>query len=530
MANRIFGIIAWIGTACVLAAVGIRFGLPAQDQYARYLAWAGLGCMLVYMAGQWREIAQLFTRRQAQQGTLAGTSLLIVLGILVAVNYIGSRQNKRWDLTASKQFSLSDQTRNVVAKLDAPLQIMVFARDLEFQEFRDILREYEYASSQVKAEYIDPDTRPTVAQQHQVTAYRTILFNHKGRTERVTSTTEQDITNAIIKVVTGQERKLYFTQGHGEKDTASSERTGYTSIAEALKRENYTVEKLTIAQQGAVPDDAAVVVVAGPQGDFFPPEIDALKKYLGRAGKLLLALDPPDPKEAAATPNLVALAREWGVEVGQNVVMDQSGMGQIFGTSAAAPVVMSYPAHPITERFQFMTLYPLARSAAPVSGGVEGRTAQTIAETSQASWAETDLKTLFEKSTAQLDEGSSDKPGPVSIGAAVSAPAGDAPKPDPAKPDAADAPPKPETRVVVFGDSDFAANGYLAAQGNRDLFMNTIGWLSQQENLISIRPKEASDRRLTLTAAQQSTLWYVTLFGIPAIVFGAGVYSWWRRR
>ena len=134
----------------------------------------------------------------------------------------------------------------------------------------------------------------TVAQQNGVQQYGTIVFNYKGRTERVTANTEQDITNAIIKVVSGQQKKVYFTPGHGEKDTTSAERDGYGAIAEALKRENYAVEKVVLAQTGAVPDDAAVVVVAGPQTDFFPPEIDALKTYLGKDGKLLLVLDPPD--------------------------------------------------------------------------------------------------------------------------------------------------------------------------------------------------------------------------------------------
>src|SRR4029453_18351769 len=162
MVNRILSIVGWIGTAMVFVAVGIRFGLPAKEQYAYYLAWAGLVCVLLYTLGQWREIAKVFSRRQARYGTLAATSVHIVLGILIAVNYIGSRQNKRWDLTAAKQFSLSDQSRNVLAKLDAPLQLMVFTQNTEFQPFQDRLREYEYSSKQVTTEYIDPDQKQSV--------------------------------------------------------------------------------------------------------------------------------------------------------------------------------------------------------------------------------------------------------------------------------------------------------------------------------------------------------------------------------
>src|SRR3954463_12130013 len=140
--NRIFSLIGYLGTALVFVALAIRFGYPAKEQWAFYLAWAGLVCVLLYTLSQWREVAAVFSRRQARYGTLAATSVLVVLGILVAINYIGAKQNKRWDLTATKQFSLSDQSRNVLGKLDAPLRVLVFAKDEEFQGYRDKLKEY----------------------------------------------------------------------------------------------------------------------------------------------------------------------------------------------------------------------------------------------------------------------------------------------------------------------------------------------------------------------------------------------------
>ena len=408
MVNRILSLIGWLGTALVFAAVAIRFGLPAKEQYAYYLAWAGLVCVLAYTLGQWREIGKVFAGRQARYGTLAATSVLAVLGILIAINYIGSRQNKRWDLSVNKQFSLSDQSRNVTSKLDAPLQILVFAQEPEFQRYQDRLKEYEYASKRVSAEYIDPDKKPAIAKQNQVQAYGTIVFNYKGRTERVTSDNEQDITNGIIKVVTGQQKKVYFTQGHGEKDTTSSERDGYNDIATALKGENYSVDKIVLAQTGSVPDDASLIVVAGPRTDFFPTEIEALKKYLAKAGKLLLELDPPDKATSPPLTNLVALAHDWGIDVGENVVVDASGMGRLIGTDASVPVAANYPNHAITQRFSFLTAYPLARSVTPVMGGVNGHIAQSFVETSPQSWAENDIKTLLASGQVSLDEAKGD--------------------------------------------------------------------------------------------------------------------------
>jgi ABC-type uncharacterized transport system involved in gliding motility auxiliary subunit len=484
--------------------------------------------VLAYMAGQWREIAQVFSRRQARYGTLTGVSVLVVLGLLVVVNYIGARQNKRWDLTANKAFSLSDQSRNVLSKLDSPLQIMVFAQEPDFPRYQDRLKEYAYLSKNISADYIDPDKKPTVAKQNQVQQYGTVVFNYKGRTERVTSDAEQDLTNGIIKVVSGQQRKVYFVSGHGERDTASAERDGYNGISGALGRENYTVAPLVLAQAGSVPEDASVVVVAGPKTDFFPAEIDALKKYLDKSGKLLLELDPPEKFDGPQPTNLIALAHDWGVDIGNNMVVDASGMGRLVNAGPETPLAASYPPHAITQRFNFLTGFPTARSAEPVMGGVNGHTAQPIVQTSPQSWAETDIKGLETTGRVSLDEDKGDKKGPVTIAAAVSASSAPAAAPgtNPLDPEA----PKPETRVVVYGDSDFAANATLALQGNRDLFMNTIGWLSQQENLIAIRPKEADDRRLTMTATQQSNLTWMALLIIPACIFGAGVRTWWRRR
>jgi ABC-type uncharacterized transport system involved in gliding motility auxiliary subunit len=525
---KIFSVLWWLGTALVFGAAGIRFGMPAQDQYAFYLAWAGIACWVLYAASQWREIAGTFSGRQARYGTLAGTSVLIVLGILVAVNYIGKQQNKRWDLTANKQFSLSDQSRNVLAKLDGPLQIMVFAEETAVQGLRDRMNEYEYASSQVTTEYIDPDRQRAIAQQNGVQQYGTIVVNYKGRSERTTASTEQDITNTIIKAVSGQQRKVYFTSGHGEKNITSAERDGYATIVEALKQENYGVETLVLAQTGSVPDDAAVVIVAGPQTDFFAPEVDALRAYLGKAGKVLLALDPPSKVGAPDTTSLVALAKEWNIEVGSDIVVDASGMGRLIGTDASVPVAAAYPAHPITDRFSILTAYPLARSAVPATGGAEGRTAQAFIESGPRSWAEADVKALLTSGEVTMDPAKGDKPGPVGMGAAATAAiTTEAPKPDATTPDDA---PKPEARFVVIGDSDFASNGVLGIQGNRDIFMNTVGWLSQQENLIAIRPTQAGDSRITLTSTQQTNITWLSLLLIPGAVFATGFYSWWRRR
>jgi hypothetical protein len=203
-------------------------------------------------------------------------------------------------------------------------------------------------------------------------------------------------------------------------------------------------------------------------------------------------------------------------------------MGKLLGASEAMPVAAGYPSHPITDRFNVMTFFPFSRSVTPVSGGVNGHTSQPVVQTSDRSWAEANLKSLV-SGEVKMDPKEGDKMGPITVAAAVSA-AAPAPPADPTKPDPNANAPKPETRLAVFGDSDFPANNYLGFAGNRDLFMNTVGWLSQQENLISIRPKEADDRRLTMTSTQQNNLVWLSLVIIPGLVIASGVYSWYRRR
>ncbi len=543
MLNRIFGLLGWLGVALVLSAVAVRFLDPAWQRTYNGLAVAGLVCTLLYILSQWREVARAMSGRQAKFGALALGSVAVVIAIMVAINYIASRENKRWDLTANHVYSLSDQTRKVLASLDAPVQVKVFARSDDFQRFRDRLTEYADASKELSVDYIDVDQKPQLANQYKIQSYGTVVFEYKGRTERAVSDGEQELTNALIKVVEGAQKKVYFVEGHGEKDPASAdERMGYSGAKSALESDNFSVEKLPLAQEGAVPADATVVVIAGPRTDYLPTEIDALTRYLDRGGKLLVMLDPPGGPDAAPLTNLKTLLENWDIQAGHDVVVDASGMGRLIGTDASVPIAMNYPPHAITDNFRVLTAYPLARSMTPEPGGRDGRVAQAIIETGPRSWAETDIKDLMAGQEVKLEPEKGDKPGPIAIGAAVSAPAKAPPKTagaqdgkaaDGKSEQASTGPaeaPKPESRLVAIGDSDFASNMALGVQGNRDLFLNTVNWLAQQENLIAIRPKQPDDRRLTLTAEQQTMVFWLSVVIIPGLLLLTGVQTWWRRR
>jgi ABC-type uncharacterized transport system involved in gliding motility auxiliary subunit len=528
MSEKLSGVLGWVGIALVLGALVVRFTMPEQEAVWYWSAVAGIVVVGLYILTQWRDIFGAFGPRRMKYGALATSSVILGLGILTAVNFVLARQNKRWDLTAAGQYSLSDQTVQVLRSLDAPIRIIVFGRDIEFPVYQDRLAEYEYTSPQVSLEFVDVDKEPLQARQYEIQSYGTIIFEYEGRVERVVSDTEQELTNALIKVIEGEEVKAYFVQGHGERSPEGTDRDGLSALSESLRLDNFSVDTVVLAQTDSVPADASVIILAGPTIDYLPSEIELLRDYLDAGGKALFLLDPPnDPETDQAA--LLSLAAEWGISVGDDVVIDSSGVGQLLGADVTVPVAATYPPHPITENFALLTAFPLARSVRPESVGTTGRVAQTFIETSERSWAETDMAEL---ASGEVAPGGDDTEGPISIGAALSvAVARDVPSGDPADDEIADEDePTLETRVAVIGDSDFATNGVLGIQGNRDLALNTINWLAQQENLISIRPRQPEDRRITLTADQQWRVQVMTLFMIPGVVIGLGLLTWYRRR
>jgi ABC-type uncharacterized transport system involved in gliding motility auxiliary subunit len=539
MLNTILSIIGWVGTLLVFAALSIRMFRPQWDQYAYWAAIAGLVLVLLYTLSQWREIVRSFQKRETRLGAMTSISVIAVLAILIGVNYLVGRRDKRWDLTAAGTYTLSEQTVKVLNSLNTPVKFVVFGRPNEdFPRFRDALTPYQFASRNVQIEYIDADRQPARAKEYNVMNYGTVVLEYDGRRENVMSDREQELTNALIKVTTGRQIKAYFVEGHGERDYTGSVRTGYASTVDLLKRDNYTVDKVVLAQmQGGVPADASVLIIAGPTSDYLKPEVDAIRTYLRKGGKALFLLDPPVSENARPMPTLEGLLKEWGITLGHDVVIDISGMGQLFGTDASVPVVASYPSHPVTQDFdRVITAFPLAQSVKGLAGIDLGMAnTQNLLNTSERSWSESDVKSLTAGGKVSFDEKAGDQKGPVTIALSLSMDAPDAAAS--AEGDSANktadpktAPPKPQMRLIVVGDSDFASNAASGIQGNADLFVNMNNWLTQQEDLISIHPKDSGDRRITMTADQQRRVFWLSMLVIPGLILGSGIYTWWQRR
>ena len=304
------------------------------------------------------------------------------------------------------------------------------------------------------------------------------------------------------------------------------------------------MKSVFLMREKTVPKDCTVLLVGGPEKDLLPETTAAIKDYVKQGGKALVMVEP-ELKEHY--PNLVALLKDWNIEAGNDVVVDVSGMGQLFGFSELAPLAIEYPYHAITKDFRLPTLYGGARSMEAGKATIEGVSAQDLVKTSAQSWAESDLSL---KGSIKFDEGKDTQgtglargrgdgqgngpgAGAVAFAAASPSPAASpaaSASPSPSPSPAAEEAKAPEGRVVAVGDADFASNSLLGFQGNQDFFLNTVAWLAEDADLISIRPKEPENQALFLSRTVQQNVNWAALVVLPGFFVVAGIASWWRRR
>ncbi len=442
------------------------------------------------------------------QGANFAIFTIIVVGIIVLVNWFANQHDVHWDLTPNQQYSLSPQTIKVLKGLKQNLTIYVFDHESSFRRRRDLLGLYSSASHHVSLKFVDPDSNPSVARQFAVRSYGTVYVAAGDRHLAADATTEEAITNTIIKLLKGQ-KTIYFDQGHGEHNLDGTDRTGYQKFKAALTGENSAVKTLVLLQKPEVPADASLLVIAGPQNDFLPQEVDAIQKYLNSGGRVLFMLDP-----GVDLPNLGKMLSGEKVNLRNDLVIDENPIAQMFGTSASMPLILSYGTSPIVQPLARMaTLFPLSRSFEVSTEDKPGVTVDALCKTSADSFSVTDFNPKMHQVSFRPGK---DVKGPlvVALQGTIDASSGDT---------------KKEGRFVALGTSLIAANDYLNFQGNNDLMMNVIDWLSSQEDLISIRPKPPTLQHLNLTASQMGGL-LMRIIAIPLCVIIVGVFVWWGRR
>jgi ABC-type uncharacterized transport system involved in gliding motility auxiliary subunit len=449
-------------------------------------------------------IVAYFSRRSSQLGTNTTILALAVIAILIGVNFVGYRHHKRFDLTTEKLFTLSDQTKKVVGGLATDVTVVRFAK-LPDAQLGDLMTEYRNLSSHVKFQNVDPTEKPEIAKEYGATRMGDVIVASGPRKENLEpspdgSFAEEDVTSAIMKVTRNKVKMACFVTGHGEKSLSDDGAEGYTLVDQGLKKEGYNTNSVNLVKENGVPSDCDVLVIAGPKQGYFPQEADLVGKYLDGGGKALVEVDPEtDPK-------LDPVLKAWNINVGDNIVVDASGVGRLFGTGPETPLVVDYGDSPITKNLQGgMTFFQLARTVNMADKSKADPEAVELLKTSARSFTipKLEREVTFNPKTA----------GPLNLGVAASRKSDDK-----------------GARLVVIGNSGFAENQWIGLQHNGDLFFNTIDWLARDENLISIRPKSATSRRITLTEAQVAALRWSEFFLIPGITIILGIAIWWKRR
>ncbi len=446
--------------------------------------------------------------QQARFGATASLYTLLVLAILVAINYLGVRFNRPIDLTSNKRYTLSDETKKIVSGLKQDATITYFdASTANFDQARGILDRYKNLSSKIHIDYVNMRTDPMRAREFGVRLPGTAIVSEGSQREESKSLDEQGITGAFLKISKGI-RKVCFVGGSKEHALDQTEGPGLSAFKTLLERDNYQPETITLLEKSTVPDDCKVTVVAGPRGDYTPNEVTALKTYVENGGRAFFMLDPPlDIRGDHISENtgLDNLLESWGVTLDKDLVLENTALVAIYGPQN--PPINHYEDHPIVNDLKSSyVIMPIVRSLQVKNAGKS--TVSKLFSTSDNAVATTDLSS----GRVSMDD-PKNKKGPFVLGAVGNYDTGK---------------PNEGGRFVVIGTSSFIANDFITTALNRDLALNVINWLSSDEDLISIRPKEPEDRKLDPKGV--GPIEVSDFFGFPLLIIVAGIAVFMKRR
>ncbi len=470
----------------------------------------------------WRDQLQ---KRRVIYGAGSAVSVLLVAGILIVVALLASWHQIRFDTTRGKTQSLSAVTKALLQQVQKPVTMTVFLPEgsAERQNARDVLQRYVYQNSKVTFHFVDPEREPLKARELGYRYPGNIVLEYEGRRQLAERPDEQAISNTLRRVLKPERKVVYFLIGHGERDIARVGQGGFQVARQALENEGYEIKPLNLLTQAQVPQDAVVLILAGPKKQLLANEIEALKAFLGRGGRLLLLLEP---FEDAGLQDFLAA---YGVGLTQGIILDLNEVSRALGVSAVMPLVVQYGPSPITRDFQnIVTLFPLAR---PLSLSRDVKTAALIplATTMKSSYEK--MGKGWMKSGQAAFDPKEDKKGPftLAVQAEIELQPPKAPKEKPQAKAATKASEMDQTYMVVVGDVDFADNAYFNLFGNGDLFLNTVNFLASEESQITVR-EAVKAQLLRLTGGQIWSLFVASLVWAPLVMLVAGIWAYRRRR
>ena len=494
----------YAGLAVLAMAVVLPFARPAWAQQRGWLLLAGLLLVAASLVVRVGELRGAVGGRTLRYGLNTAVTIVLLLGIIGVVEALSYRHSWRWDLTENKRHSLSPQTIRLLGSLKTDVSAIAFFRSDQpgKRAAEDLFKQYaRYANGRFTWKSTDPDREPGLARRYGIEAYGTVVLETKTKSEKVLDAEEEKLTNALVKVTREGKRLVYVVQGHGERELANADKPGLSEAKAAMEKVNYEVKPLVLARTGTVPADAALVIVPGPRTDPFPPELDALDAYVRGGGKLLVMADPFQGE------GLRKYLPKYGIELGQDLVVEENPIGRLFGIGPEVPIVQQYEAHPITrEMGGVSTLFPLTRSLAAAKTPPKGVSVVALARTSPQSWGETDRAGL-ERGAAKPDP--QDPKGPLAVAMVATL---------------------EKARIVVYGTSNLAANQFLNVQGNRDFFLNTVSWLAEEEDQISIRPRSARPTPVFMNSQQAQVVFLLPVVILPGLALVGGIAAVLRRR
>ncbi len=478
--------------------------------------WISLGVGVIGLAAfallDPRRVRDMLSGRQARHGSNAVVMLLAFALILIVINALVYQYPLQKDWTESQTNSLAPETVKAIKAAPAPVHaIGFFTSNYPKTDAQKLLENIKSNSNgKFTYEFLDPNSNPALAQQYKISQDGTIVLTMSGHQELFTSSSEQDFTNSLVKLMNPGVRTVYFLTGHGEHSSETAADKSYTRARTVLESKNYTVKTLNLLAQGAVPEDALAVIIAGPTQPVSDQEINLLKNYVTKGGSLLVLVDPDLTQTGASTPKADPLrdylATSWGIKVENDLVVDPS-------TSQAVVAVENvYGSHAITDSLNSQNLvcfFPTASSLTISSGNSEVE-ATALVKTVDRSWGETDFAALQSKQVSY--QAGKDIPGPLTVAAAADNPNG-------------------KGKVVVFGDSDFASDAYFDQYGNSDMFINSVDWAAGQQAMISLTTKPAITRQMKpLTNVTVLLLAFAFVILIPGAILAAGITSWVMKR
>jgi ABC-type uncharacterized transport system involved in gliding motility auxiliary subunit len=491
------------------------------------LVWLhlGVGTLLLvgYLTFGLENLRVLVGQRSTRYGASAAVYSLLFVALIAGANYLGHRHHKRWDVTEGGIYTLSPQTTKVLGALKEDLSMTAFVEGGINPTLESLLESYTYVNpAHVKMRMVDPDKEPTLVDQMKITTAPSVNLQFGNESFVVTQPSEETITNGLIRVSRSTKKVVYFVEGFGQALTsAEDDPKGYAAAKLALQQENYEVKPLLLPSVEKIPDDASVVVIPGVGQPLTDTAIAALDGYMKAGGHLFVLVGPRQGDD-----KLAQFLSKWGAKLGNDIVLDQEVRLFEGPRVGMQPLAKDYGAHPITQELKDYTVYPQTRTVDPDATGKQGLAATTLVKTSLSSWGETKVDDVFTKGIASVD--ADDKKGPLSIAVAVTAKlkemgitpvAADGQK-------AAD-----EARLVVIGTPRFADSQDLAqSRTNGDLFLNAVGWLVGQEELVSIRSRSVRASRVEFSSGEATWLFYLSVILLPELLVVIGIAVWWRRR